>query len=182
VPSARFGVALGIAWLAGTLACAETPSARVRVVLDGDTIEVVRNGRSERVRLIGIDTPEAHDSPKLDRLVAQGQDRTQILALGRDATAFTRARLLGRAVELEFDRETRDRYGRTLAYVWLDGALFNATLVEAGHARLLTIPPNVRYVERFRVLERAARHARRGLWRAPAPAPHDQSRPSAASP
>jgi micrococcal nuclease len=182
VPSVRVGLVLGVGWLAGTLACAETPSARVRVVLDGDTIEVARSGRTERVRLIGIDAPEAHDSPKLDRLIAQGQDRAQILALGRDATAFTRDRLLGREVELEFDVETRDRYGRTLAYVWLDGVLFNATVVEAGHARLLTIPPNVRYVERLRVLERAARNAERGLWQVPGAPPRGQSRPSAASP
>jgi micrococcal nuclease len=61
--------------------------------------------------------------------------------------------------------ETRDRFARLLAYVWLpDGTLFNATLLEAGQARLLTIPPNVRYVDRFRPLERAAREARRGLW------------------
>src|SRR6185369_2334774 len=72
--------------------------AQVRKVVDGDTIEVERAGRIERVRLIGIDAPEAHDSPKLDRLVARGLDRSQILALGREATAFTRARLLGHRV------------------------------------------------------------------------------------
>jgi micrococcal nuclease len=145
----------------------------VRKVVDGDTIEVEREGGSlERVRLIGIDAPEAHDSPKLDRLVARGQDRDAILALGRQATAFARERLLGRRVELELDVERRDRFGRLLAYVWLpDGSMVNATLLEAGQARLLTIPPNVRYVDRFVPLERAAREARRGLWAEPAPRP-----------
>jgi len=166
--------ALAFSALLAALACAEPPGTRppierqpatVRKVLDGDTIEVVLGGRTERVRLIGVDTPEAHESPKLDRLVAGGQDRAQILALGRQATAFTRARLLGRSVEVEVDIEPRDRFGRLLAYVWLpDGTLFNATLLEAGQARLLTIPPNVRYVERFRPLERQAREAHRGLW------------------
>jgi micrococcal nuclease len=93
------------------------------------------------------------------------RERDTILALGRASTTFTRERLLGRQVALELDVETRDRFGRLLAYVWLpDGTLFNATLLEAGQARLLTIPPNVRYVDRFRPLERAAREARRGLW------------------
>jgi len=126
---------------------------------------VARGTRIDRVRLIGIDSPEAHESPKLDRQVASGRNREAILALGRTATAFTRERLAGRRIELEFDVETRDRFGRLLAYVWLaDGTLFNATLLEAGQARLLTIPPNVRYVERFRPLERQAREAHRGLW------------------
>ena len=142
----------------------------VRFVFDGDTIEIERDGRRERVRLIGVDTPEAHDSPKLERLAARGQDRDAILALGRRATAFTRERLLGRRVELELDVEPRDRFGRLLAYVWLpDGTLFNATLLEAGQARLLTIPPNVRYVDRLVPLEQAAREARRGLWGDPVP-------------
>jgi micrococcal nuclease len=139
--------------------------AQVRKVLDGDTIEVTHDGRTERVRLIGVDAPEAHDSPKLDRLVARGHDRARILALGRRAHAFTQARLLGRTVDLELDVETHDRYGRLLAYVWLpDGTLFNATLLEYGFARVLTIPPNVRYADRFVALERAARAARSGLW------------------
>jgi micrococcal nuclease len=162
--------ALALSAVLAAVACAEPAgvsrqAATVRKVLDGDTIEVTRGDRTERVRLIGIDTPEAHDSPKLDRLVARGQDRARILALGRQATAFTRARLLGRQVELELDVERRDRYGRLLAYVWLpDGTLFNATLLAEGQARLLTIPPNVRYVDRLVPLERSAREARRGLW------------------
>lgn len=160
-----------------TLASAEQPDtaravarhpAHVRAVLDGDTIEVDHSGRTDRVRLIGVDAPEAHESPKLDRLVARGHDRARILALGREATTFTRERLLGHEVHLELDVETHDRFGRLLAYVWLpDGTLFNATLLEHGHARLLTIPPNVRHVKRFVPLERAARVARRGMWGRP---------------
>ena len=160
-------VALGAAACAppADSADAAREPATVRKVLDGDTIEVARGARIDRVRLIGVDAPEAHDSPKLDRQVAGGRDRDTILALGRASSVFTRERLLGRHVELELDVETRDRFGRLLAYVWLpDGTLFNATLLEAGQARLLTIPPNVRYVDRFRPLERAAREARRGLW------------------
>lgn len=144
--------------------------ASVVEVLDGDTIVADLDGRRQHVRLIGVDTPEAHDSPKLDRLIARGYDRAQVLALGRRATTFTRSRLQGRPVQLELDVETHDRFGRLLAYLWLsDGTLFNATLLEQGQARLLTIPPNVRYADRFVPLERAARQARRGLWASPPP-------------
>jgi micrococcal nuclease len=174
VPERRRLVALvfAVAALACVRAGESADSSRrpgvVRAVLDGDTIDVETRGRTQRVRLIGVDAPEAHDSPKLDRLVAQGHDRARILALGRRATAFTRERLLGRAVALELDVETHDRYGRLLAYVWLpDGSLFNATLLADGFARLLTIPPNVRHADEFVRLERAARTARTGLWAAP---------------
>ncbi|HWP67255.1 MAG TPA: thermonuclease family protein [Candidatus Limnocylindria bacterium] len=169
----RLAALVVCAALGAAAACAGPPPsprqpALVTKVLDGDTIEVERGSRTERVRLIGVDAPEAHDSPKLDRLVARGLPQKEILARGRQATAFTRAQLLSRRVELELDIETHDRFGRLLAYVWLpDGTLFNATLLEAGQAQLLTIPPNVRYAERLVASERAARQARRGLWAGP---------------
>ena len=159
-------------------------------VLDGDTIVVDLGGRRTHVRLIGVDAPEAHESPKLDRQVAAGFDRAAILALGAEATAYTRMRLEGRSVALELDVETHDRYGRLLAWVWLpDGTLFNADLVASGYARLLTIPPNVRHLEVLRPLERQARAAGRGLWAAPPSArpgterrPRRQAAPPAAAP
>jgi micrococcal nuclease len=65
---------------------------------------------------------------------------------------------------LEYDVQTHDRYGRLLAYVYVGEEMVNARLLEDGFAHLLTIPPNVRYVERFRAVAAAARRAHRGLW------------------
>jgi micrococcal nuclease len=72
--------------------------------------------------------------------------------------------LQGRPVRLEFDVERIDRYGRTLAYVWLGDDLFNETLVARGFAQVTTYPPNVKYVDRFLAAQRDARSHERGLW------------------
>jgi len=115
------------------------------------------------------DAPEVHESEKLERdLARSGQDRATVHALGLRASAFTRAELLGHTVGLERDVEARDRYGRSLYYLWLpDGTFFNAELVRMGYARIMTIPPNVRYVRQLRTLEREARAHGRGLWALP---------------
>jgi micrococcal nuclease len=141
----------------------------VRRVIDGDTVVVqLRGGRQERVRLIGVDTPEVHESEKLTREIARTgyHNATTLRRLGRRAAAFTAALLPpGRRVGLELDVERRDREGRLLAYVWRDDGLFiNLALLEAGQARLLTIPPNVRHADRLRACAMAARAAQRGLW------------------
>jgi micrococcal nuclease len=122
---------------------------RVTHVTDGDTIRI----GEERIRLIGVDTPETH-----------GDDE----CFGRQATAFMRRTVLGRRVDLELDVEHRDRYGRLLAYVRRrdDGAFVNAELVAEGYAQVLTVPPNVRHAKRFLTLQRRARSEGRGLWRA----------------
>ncbi|MDP9346924.1 MAG: thermonuclease family protein [Actinomycetota bacterium] len=129
--------------------------AVVRVV-DGDTIRVRLNGRSERVRYIGVDTPES---------VKPG---VPVQCYAERAAAANRALVAGRRVRLVGDAEQRDRYGRLLAYVYRepDGAFVNAALVRDGYARTLTIPPNVTHREDFSRLAGAARRARRGLWRA----------------
>jgi micrococcal nuclease len=140
----------------------------VRRVIDGDTVVVrLADRRQEKVRLIGIDAPEIHESEKLTREVARtGRDRVTLRRLGRRSAAFTAARLpAGRRVRLELDVDRRDRDERLLAYVWrADGILVNLALLEAGQAQLLTIPPNVRHADRFRACAAAARAARRGLW------------------
>jgi micrococcal nuclease len=143
------------------------PAATVVRVVDGDTVVVLLGRHEEVVRLIGVDTPEVHESPKLEREAERrGQDRALIQALGVRATGFTQAHLLARSVSVEGDVEAYDRYGRRLAYLWLpDGTLFNAELLRAGYARVLTIPPNVKYAEHFLALERRARTDGRGLWR-----------------
>ena len=136
---------------------------RVTYVYDGDTIKL-DNG--ERVRLIGIDTPETHVNEKLARDVQRRKSGRQTqLAMGEKAAAFTRSLLAGQDVRLEFDVEQRDRYGRLLAYVYLpDGTFVNEKIIREGYAYPLTIPPNVRHADEFKQWFDEARHARRGLW------------------
>jgi len=126
--------------------------ALVTRVVDGDTIEVRLDGRSEDVRLIGVDTPET---------VKPG---TPVQCFGERASHFTKQRLTGQRVRLVFGVERRDIYGRLLAYVYLGNRFFNPILVRRGLARSLTIPPNDRFAPRIRRLELAAARAGRGLW------------------
>ena len=124
--------------------------AVVQRAVDGDTV-VLTDG--ERVRYIGIDTPELH------------HPRKPVQWYAREAAEFNRKLVDGQKVRLEFDVERRDRYGRLLAYVFLeDGRFVNAELLKEGYAQLLTIPPNVKYVDLFVGLQRQAREAKRGLW------------------
>jgi len=131
-------------------------AALVRVV-DGDTIRVRIDGREERVRYIGMDTPE--------------------LNLGNPATpepyavaaTEANARLLaGGSLVLERDVSERDRYGRLLRNVWLEAGgrwtLVNLALVAEGFAAVATFPPDVKYVDALLAAQRAARKAGRGLW------------------
>lgn len=125
-----------------------TDSARVERVVDGDTIHLAGLGS---VRLIGIDTPEVYGG---------------VECYGREASAFTKRVLTpGTTVRYRVGSEAHDRYGRTLAYVWLrDGTFFDALLVERGYAKPLTIPPNDDYARLFVHDARIARERGRGLW------------------
>ena len=136
----------------------------VRRAVDGDTL-VLENG--QRLRLIGIDTPEMHGSEKLYYDAQRSKtDIKTIMALGRKAYEFTRNLVEGKRVRLEFDVEKYDKYNRLLAYVYLkDGTFVNAKIVQEGYASLLTIPPNVKYVEYFKALYQEARENKRGLWK-----------------
>jgi len=136
----------------------------VRRAVDGDTLVLES---AERVRLIGIDTPEMHMSNKLYREAKRTKTDIQtIMTLGRKAYEFTRNLVEGKRVRLEFDVERYDKYGRLLCYVYLkDGTFVNAKIIQEGYASLLTIPPNVKYVDLFRELYREARENNRGLWK-----------------
>jgi len=137
----------------------------VQRAVDGDTLKLA-NG--ERVRLIGIDTPEMHESNKLYRDAQRSSQGVEtIKRLGRRAYEFTRSLVEGKLVRLEFDVEKHDKYGRTLAYVYLkdDGTFVNAKIVEEGYASLMSIPPNVKHADLFLKLYREARENRRGLWK-----------------
>lgn len=151
--------------------------AEVTRVSDGDTITVMLDGREEKVRLTGIDTPETFASSKLDRDVeASPLSREEMRALGKEATAYAKALVEGREVYLELDAEERDRYGRMLAYVYTlepggDWTFQNETfeqvnleLVEAGWADPLTIPPNDKYASDYADAARLAQRQNRGIW------------------
>lgn len=125
-----------------------TRPCTVARVVDGDTFYC---SDGLKVRLIGLDAPE------------RGQRRA-----AREArTALRRLLPAGVRVLLEQDVGARDRYGRTLAYAWRDSVLVNERLLREGWAFLLTVPPNVRYVDRFERAQRAARVQKAGLWREP---------------
>lgn len=126
----------------------------VKNVVDGDTIRVtgLPTG-SELVRLIGIDAPET------------GEGRTIRECFGREAQRWLAGQVpRGSRLRLVFDLEPRDRYGRLLAYAYRDGTFLNAELVASGYAQTMTIPPNVRFADQFRQLQRRARVERMGLW------------------
>ena len=132
--------------------------------VDGDTLVLENN---ERVRLIGIDTPEMHESDKLNHDAQRsGQDVRTIIQLGRRSYEFTKKLVEGKRVRLEFDVERLDRYKRILAYVYLlDGTFLNAEIVRQGYASLMTYPPNVKYADLFLKLYQEARQNQRGLWK-----------------
>lgn len=135
----------------------------VRRVIDGDTLQLESG---ERVRLIGIDTPEIHESRKLHQDSRRSnKDIKAIREMGQRAFVFTKGLVEGKRVSLEFDTEKHDRYERLLAYVYLkDGTFVNAEILKQGYASLMTVPPNVKYVDLFLNLSRQARENKRGLW------------------
>ncbi|HEU4900310.1 MAG TPA: thermonuclease family protein [Actinomycetota bacterium] len=127
--------------------------AKVQRVSDGDTFVATVKGRRERIRVIGVDTPESVSPNQPDE------------PYGEEASDFAKHYLDGETVRLAGDAEPRDRYGRMLAYVWLeDGTFWNALLVAEGYAQQLTVPPNVTYERLFRRLVSEARREDRGLW------------------
>ena len=126
-------------------------------VVDGDTIVVTIDGRDEKVRLIGVDTPETVDP------------RKPVQYFGKEASSFTKRMATGKTVRLELDQASavtghRDKYGRLLAYVYLpDGTLLNAEIIRQGYGHAYTRFPFAR-MDEFRALERKAQEAGRGLW------------------
>lgn len=132
--------------------------ARVERVVDGDTIIVRIDGRSERLRYIGIDTPETV------------RPNSPVECFGPEASEENKRLVDGREVELVRDISDRDRFGRLLRYVYVrdldtgERIFVNLRLVEAGYATVSTFPPDVAHVDEFRAGERAAREEGRGLW------------------
>ncbi|MBT9175354.1 MAG: Thermonuclease [candidate division WS2 bacterium] len=138
------------------------PTFEVIKIIDGDTIDVLlENGKTGRVRLIGVNTPE--------------KGRPYFT----ECTNYTREKLLGKQVYLEFDVAEKDKYQRFLAYIWfkppqnydlplleeIKSNMFNAQLLLSGYGQVMTVPPNVKYQEYFLTFEREARENKRGLWK-----------------
>jgi micrococcal nuclease len=135
---------------------AGTGVGRVVKVADGDTIDVQLGATRERVRYIGVDTPETKHPAK------------GVQCYGQRASDFNAQLVSGELVRLVRDVAPRDRYGRLLAYVYRvrDGLFVNAELARLGYAQALSIAPDVRYAERLANLARRAREQGRGLWSA----------------
>jgi micrococcal nuclease len=147
----------------GTAPAAVSGSRAVRRVTDGDTL-VLEDG--EKVRLIGIDTPELHDPSRNAGSEARaGLSARLVDDYSVRAREFLTETLRGRRVRLEYDRERTDRFGRTLAYAYRepDGLFLNAEMVKQGYAFAYTRFPFGHSAE-FRLYEREAKEARRGVW------------------
>ena len=130
-------------------------SFKVTKVIDGDTFWIDDGTeKGKKIRLIGVDAPETRRTA-----------RKEIGYYGKEAKEYL-VNLIGQSsVRLEYDVGRTDRYGRTLAYVYLKNGLFlNAELVKNGYAMVMTVPPNVAYADVFLELQREAIQYNRGLW------------------
>ena len=136
----------------------------VRRVVDGDTFETAAG---DKVRLIGVNTPEVHGKTEY---------------YGREASELAKQRLEGQTVYLFSDVSGTDKYGRLLRYVFIEGdpVMFNETLLTEGYANTMTVPPDVTYAEKFVQLERTAREKQKGLWNEQAQA--EEAAPSCPEP
>lgn len=119
-------------------------------IIDGDTIEV---SGDITVRMIGIDTPESVHP-----------DESRNTKYGKIASEYTEMLLKDKSVQLEYDTQAADSYGRTLAYVYADGQMINEILLQNGIARAMVIPPNTKYADHFCELEQEAKENNIGFW------------------
>lgn len=125
----------------------------VSKVSDGDTFTIIIDNKKYGVRLIGVDTPESvHPNKKKN------------VPYGKIASNYTKERLEGKKVILKKDVQARDKYGRILAFVYIDGKMYNEELIEEGHAKIMTVPPNVGNTERFKKLQKEAQKLKKGVW------------------
>ncbi|WP_409341095.1 thermonuclease family protein [Paenibacillus sp. MBLB4367] len=125
--------------------------AVVKRVVDGDTFETEKK---EKVRLIGVNTPETV------------KPNSPVEAFGKEASKYTKDQLTGKTVYLFKDTGDKDKYSRLLRYVFIENepVMFNETLLLNGYANTMTIAPNVMFADKFVKLEREARDKKKGLW------------------
>ena len=141
--------------LASATAIYGTSSYLVVRVVDGDTIDIERAGVRERVRLIGINSPESVDP------------RRPVECFGKEASKYASSILGGQRVTVASDptQSTKDKYGRSLFYVYLPGGRsFNELMIEEGYAHEYTYHTPYRYQQEYKAAERDARANMRGLW------------------
>ena len=130
-------------------------NGRIVKVIDGDTVDVSMSGRTERVRLIGIDTPETK------------KPNTPIQCFGPEASKHINELLpVDTPVLVQRDVEARDPYGRLLGYVYRtsDNLFVNQDLIINGFARPLSIAPNTAFASEFATLAQTAQNSKIGLW------------------
>lgn len=136
-------------------------------VIDGDTIRIRMGREEETVRFVGIDTPEREANDKALRDSKRSKTDVKIIvSQGLSAKRHLESLIHeGSALRLEFDVEERDHYGRLLAYVYSsDGTMLNESMLRDGYAYTMTVPPNVKYADKFRNLFDDARRNKMGLW------------------
>lgn len=142
------------------MGCGETEQIKenylysIKRIVDGDTFYIDDySEKGKSIRFIGVDAPETK------------HPRKAVEYFGKEASAYLAGLLQDNQVWLEFDVEKYDRYDRILAYVYLkDSTFVNAELVKNGYAQVATFPPNVKYVDLFKSLQKEARENNRGLW------------------
>ena len=128
-------------------------SYEVICAIDGDTLLISVFGVETTVRLIGVDAPESVH-----------RDSSKNTPEGELASLWMKRFIEGKRVTLEYDQERKDQYGRTLAYVYVNGIMVEDALLSAGMARTLTMEPNTRYQHHFELLEKQARDGGNGFW------------------
>ena len=121
--------------------------------IDGDTLLISMYGTEVTIRLIGIDAPESVH-PDVEKNTPEGEQ----------AALWLKQYMAGKRVTLEYDQELNDRFGRTLAYVYVDGFMLEDVLLTTGLARTITMEPNTRYQHHFELLEKEAREGGSGFW------------------
>lgn len=170
--------------------CLAAEPLTVSRVVDGNILQLFTG---EQIVLIGVEAPEASNSFKLWQDAKKtGRDTKEILEMGKEAAEFVRKLVEGKQVRLEYDVQRKDKYGRTLAYVFIptkiptgaeyerrpndglgileDGLRYketfvNATLVYEGYSQVMIMPPNAKYQELFVRLEKEAKERKKGVWR-----------------
>lgn len=156
-------VASGYKFFAGSKAELTTKNAegelkgpyKVERVVDGDTYIINIEGKQEKIRALGIDTPES---------VAVDENAYKNCPEGEEASRYVDELIGGKNVIIEYDARERDRFGRTLAYIYIDGNQLEEILLTKGYARTMTIPPNIRYADKYKRMQKEARDNKEGFW------------------
>lgn len=128
-------------------------NAKVNRVIDGDTLNISIDGKEETVRLLLVDTPETVHPTK------------PVEPYGPEASSYMKELLIGKKVNLELDVGERDKYGRLLAYIYIEEKMVNKLLLEKGLARVAYVfEPNTKYVDEFYEIQKQAQNKAIGIW------------------